>query len=189
MSTAQEILKFWFEDTPKENWYKSSPELDAAIKNRFLNDYKRAADGKLSDWAETADGGLAVIILLDQFARNMFRGDRQSFAADPIARDFSSRMIESGLDRQIPVKRREFIYMPFLHSEELSDQDRGLELFMTKMDDPNYDVVHAKAHREIIKRFGRFPYRNDAFGRKTTQEEQSFLDGGGYAAILKQFQS
>ncbi|HEU5272563.1 MAG TPA: DUF924 family protein, partial [Xanthobacteraceae bacterium] len=151
---------------------------DADIRTRFLATYEAAAAGRLA-WDETADGALALLIVLDQFPRNMFRGSARAFAADPLARTIASRAIERGFDQAAAPSERSFFYLPFEHSEALADQERCIALNRAAGD---ADALKwAEQHADIIRRFGRFPHRNKALGRATTPEEQAFLDGGGFA--------
>ncbi|WP_289041603.1 DUF924 family protein [uncultured Aliiroseovarius sp.] len=187
-TTPDEIISFWIDEVGPKGWYESSAKLDNTIRARFMADWEAARDGARDDWQDDPKGALAFLILTDQFPRNMFRGDARSFATDPAARACADRAIAQGLDMQIGLPDRQFFYLPFMHSEAMEDQERCIELMAERMaDTPGQgDTLHARAHREIIRRFGRFPYRNDALGRDTTDEEQVFLDDGGYAAILKQ---
>jgi uncharacterized protein (DUF924 family) len=132
-------------------------------------------------WLETADGGLALLVLFDQFTRNVWRGSNKAFAFDALARTIARAMIDRGLDRDVPDDRRSFVYMPFMHSEDLADQDLAIELFSTRMPEGNNNLHHARQHRDVIEKFGRFPYRNAALGRESTPEEIAYLEGGGYA--------
>ena len=150
-----------------------------SIHERFFDTYEAAATGKLSDWEHSAQGALALLILLDQFPRNMFRGDARAFATDPLARAITAGAIIRGFDSQVPNELRGFFYLPFEHSEDLADQERCIALNKAAGDTEN--LKWAEIHADIIRRFGRFPHRNAALGRATTPEEQAFLDGGGFA--------
>lgn len=186
MATPDQITHFWIDDVGPEGWYTSSDALDDTIRSRFLSDWQAAGDGQLDHWQDNAEGALAFVILTDQFPRNMFRGDARSFATDDTARDAASRAIGAGLDMKIDLPARQFFYLPFMHSEDLADQDRCVALMGERMSAPTGqgDTLHARAHREIIRQFGRFPYRNAALGRDTTPAEQAFLSDGGYGQIL-----
>ena len=138
-----------------------------------------AARRELDPWAEAAEGSLALMILLDQFPRNVFRGTGHAFATDPLARSFAGRALEAGHDLQIEGDIRRFFYLPYQHSEDRADQDRQVELFQTRMD-RKPDDRWAEHHHAVIARFGRFPHRNRALGRETTPEEQAFLDEDGF---------
>jgi uncharacterized protein (DUF924 family) len=182
--TPAEVTAFWL-GAGEASWYKQDAAFDAEIRDRFLPAWQAAYDGGLQDWAIDAEGALGFIILTDQFPRNMFRGDARSFATDDLAKSVSCRAIERGWDMRTAEPERQFFYLPFMHSERLSEQDRGVRLIAERMEQGN-NLLHAKAHREIIRRFNRFPYRNDALRRETTAAEQAFLDAGGYGAILRE---
>ena len=171
------IVAFWREAGP-DRWFKKDAGFDDEIKRRFLATHDAAAAGKLTDWEQSAEGALALLILLDQFPRNMFRGEARAFATDPLARAVTSRAILNGFDGAFP-NMRTFFYVPFEHSENLADQERGLALYKAIGDDDG--LKWAKLHADIIRRFGRFPHRNAVLGRVTTPDEQAFLDGGGFA--------
>jgi len=173
-----EILSFWRE-AGRDRWYKKDEAFDAEVRRRYLALWRKAATGELSSWETSDDGALALTIVLDQFPRNMFRGDAQTFATDAKARDVASRAIARGTDARIEPALLEFLYMPFMHSEQLSDQLRCIELFRACNGAEN--LKYAEEHAEIIRRFGRFPHRNRMLGRVTTPEEQAFLDGGGFS--------
>jgi uncharacterized protein (DUF924 family) len=172
------VIAFWTEAGP-EKWYKKDTAFDDGIRARFLATYEAAADGKLADWESSAHGALALLIVLDQFPRNMFRGHARTFAADPLAREVADRAIARGFDAATPMPMRQFFYLPYEHSELPSDQERAVELFRSTGDEEL--VKWAVLHADIIHRFGRFPHRNAALGRTTTPEERQFLDGGGFA--------
>lgn len=176
--TAADIVTFWREAGP-ERWFKKDPAFDDEIKRRFLAAHEAAAAGTLSAWETSAEGTLALLILLDQFPRNMFRGDARAFATDPHARAVAAGALVRGFDAQVPAAMRAFFYLPFEHSETLADQERSLALYKASGDADG--LKWAEAHADIIRRFGRFPHRNAALGRATTAAEQAFLDGGGFA--------
>ena len=171
------VLAFWRAAGP-DKWYEKDDAFDAEIRARFLATYEAAADGRLL-WDETPNGALALLIVLDQLPRNMFRGSARAFAADPLARTVASRAIERGFDQVAAASERSFFYLPFEHSESLVDQERGLLLYKAAGDADG--LKWAQTHADIIRRFGRFPHRNVVLGRATTPEEQTFLDGGGFA--------
>lgn len=177
-----EIVAFWREAGPGA-WFKKDEAFDAAIRTRFEAVHLAAARGEFADWGETAQGALALLLLLDQFPRNLFRGSGHAFATDPLARSIASAAIEAGFDRRTAALLRPFFYLPFEHSESLADQDRSIALTEALQRDAGDDdtVKWARLHRDIIVRFGRFPHRNAAFGRVTTSAEQAFLDEGGFA--------
>jgi uncharacterized protein (DUF924 family) len=176
--TPADILAFWRE-AGRERWYKRNDAFDAEVRARFLDLWQRAAAGELSSWEATDDGALALVIVLDQFPRNMFRGDARTFSSDALAREVASRAIARGADQQIEAALLEFIYMPFMHSELLADQLRCVELFRRTGNTDN--LGYAEDHADIVRRFGRFPHRNRILGRTTTPEEQAFLDSGGFS--------
>jgi uncharacterized protein (DUF924 family) len=177
VATPESVLEFW-RAAGEEKWFKKNATFDDDIRTRFLATYEAAAAGKLADWEQTADGALALTIVLDQFPRNMFRNDARTYAADPLARAVASRALDRGFDRDVPNIDRQFFYLPFEHSEMLADQDRCCALFAATGDADK--LKWAQAHADIIRRFGRFPHRNAMLGRATTVEEQAFLDGGGF---------
>ena len=177
IATPQAVVTFWTDAGP-DKWFTRSDDFDRAIRDRFLATHEAAAAGKLSDWENTADGALALLILLDQFPRNMFRGDARAFATDPVARDVAHRAMKKSFDVDVPDNMRNFFYLPFQHSEQLADQERSLALYRAWGDADN--IKWADIHADIIRKFGRFPHRNAVLGRETTVEEQAFLDGGGF---------
>ena len=175
---AEEILDFWT-DVGMEGWYTESAEFDDKIRSRYKAIWTDALDGKYSDWKLDAKSSLALIILLDQFPRNMFRGDEASFASDRKALCVAKKAIERNFDMQIEGDMRQFFYLPFMHSECLKDQDAAVRAFCTRMPGTS-NLLHARAHRQVIRDFGRFPYRNDALSRESTGKEVSYLNAGGY---------
>ena len=186
MTNPEEILAFWLDEIGPEGWYAGGDQLDAEIKKRFEDTYNKACEGALSLWLTYPSGTLAYLILIDQFARNMYRGTPKSFSADKLARAAAKAAIARGWDMRIDEPARQFFYMPLVHSECLVDQDRAVRLIMTRMPESGADnLLHAKAHREIIRRFGRFPNRNEAIGRDTPSAEDEFLKQGGYAATVR----
>jgi len=176
--TPGEVVSFWREAGP-QRWFEKDASFDAEIRRRFLEAHEAAAAGKLVAWEADAQGALALTILLDQFPRNMFRGDARAFASDPLALAAAARAIMHGFDSQVPEEMRGFFYLPFEHSENLADQEHGLALYRASGDADG--LKWAELHADIIRRFGRFPHRNAALGRVTTPQEQTFLDGGGFA--------
>jgi uncharacterized protein (DUF924 family) len=173
-----DILAFWRE-AGRKRWYKRDDAFDAGVRVRFLDLWQRAAAGELSSWEVTDDGALALVIVLDQFPRNMFRGDVRTWSSDPLAREVADRAIGRGADQRIEAGLLEFLYMPFMHSELLADQLRCVELFRKAGNADN--LGYAEDHADIVRRFGRFPHRNRVLGRTTTPEEQAFLDSGGFS--------
>ncbi|MCP3473854.1 DUF924 domain-containing protein [Bradyrhizobium sp. CCGUVB1N3] len=172
------VLAFWRE-AGDERWYKRDDAFDAEIRSRFLELWRRAANGDLSSWEASDDGTLTLVIVLDQFPRNMFRGDAMTYASDELARAVARRALARGADGRIDPALREFLYLPFMHSEHLPDQLHCVALFR-KIDDSD-NLKYAEEHADIIHRFGRFPHRNRILGRRSTKEEQAFLDGGGFS--------
>jgi len=178
VASAADVVSFWQEAGP-DRWFTKDADFDRQIRERFFDTYEAAAAGKLSGWEQSAQGALALLILLDQFPRNMFRGDARAFATDPLARAITAGAIIRGFDSQVPKGLRGFFYVPFEHSEDLADQERCIALNKAIGDADN--LKWAEIHADTIRRFGRFPHRNAALGRTTTPEEQTFLDGGGFA--------
>ena len=173
-----EILGFWRE-AGRERWYKRDAAFDARVRSRFLALWQKAAAGELSSWETSDEGALALVIVLDQFPRNMFRGDIRAYSSDALAREVAGRAIDRGADLRIDAGLLEFLYMPFMHSERLADQLRCVDLFRHAGNAEN--LKYAEDHADIIRRFGRFPHRNRVLDRSTTPEEQAFLDQGGFS--------
>jgi uncharacterized protein (DUF924 family) len=176
--TAREVVAFWAEAGPAK-WFAKSDAFDADIRTRFFALHEAAARGELWGWEGTAGGALALLILLDQFPRNLFRGSAHAFATDQAARMVAERAIARGFDRQVEASLRAFFYLPYMHSEDLADQTRCVALYEVLGNAEN--LKFAVIHRDIIAKFGRFPHRNRCLGRLTTPEEQAFLDAGGFA--------
>ena len=184
---AEEVLDFWFgrEGEPgygefREAWFRKDPEFDRTLRERFQDLHEAAARGDLDAWRDEARSCLALVILLDQFPRNMFRGDPRSYATDRKAQEIAEYAVDRALDRELPAFQRMFLYMPFMHSEDLEHQRRSVELFRVLGGDEEGDSSHyAVRHMEIIERFGRFPHRNEVLGRRTTPEEAEFLTQPG----------
>jgi uncharacterized protein (DUF924 family) len=176
-ATPNDILHFWREAGPSK-WFAKSSRFDDAIRLKFEPLHHAAARGEYDAWAEAAEGALALLILLDQFPRNLYRGSAHSFATDPKARSVARAAVTAGFHRQVEPELRQFFLLPFEHSESLDDQDEAVRL-ATELGDAD-TLKWAGLHRDIIARFGRFPHRNPMFGRVTTAEEQAFLDDGGF---------
>jgi uncharacterized protein (DUF924 family) len=174
---AADIVEFWRTAGP-ERWFVKDAEFDRAFHDRLVDLHFAAARREFDHWAQTAKGSLALLILLDQFPRNCFRGSGHMFATDPLARYFARNAIAAGHDRQVDEELRVFIYLPFEHSEDLADQLLSVELTRSLPEDY---MKYALEHLDIIQRFGRFPHRNPMLGRETTPGEQAFLDSGGFA--------
>ncbi len=176
--TPSEVVSFWQMAGPKA-WFKKDEDFDNDIRRRFLGIHEQAAEGLLRSWEESAEGALALLILLDQFPRNMFRDSPRMFARDPLARAIAAGAIVRGFDAQVDKEMRGFFYLPFEHSENMDDQLRGVAFYKTIGDADG--LKWAELHADIIRRFGRFPHRNAVLGRATTSEEQAFLDAGGFS--------
>ena len=176
-SSPAEVIHFWRKAGP-ERWFSKDDVFDSEFHDQFRELHFAAARRELDHWAEHADGSLALLILLDQFPRNCFRGTAHMYATDPLARYYATKAVEAGHDEQVDPELRVFMYLPFEHSENIADQYRSVEL--TLLLDESY-MKYALEHRDIIQRFGRFPHRNPMLGRETTPEEQAFLDSGGFA--------
>ena len=185
-SAAQGVLDFWLGELTPEDWFKVDEGLDARIRDRFRPLWEQGRTGGLREWTLSPMSCLALVVLLDQFPRNMFRGSALAFASDRRALAVAKGAVLAGHDRRIDPPGRGFLYMPFMHSELPVDQDRSVRLFLLGFGRDAEFLSHARAHREIIRRFGRFPYRNAALGRESTPEEVAFLEEGGYAAMLKE---
>jgi uncharacterized protein (DUF924 family) len=188
MSRVDEILEFWFNSPEHDNygkqrkeWFTKKTQFDEQVRSRFLSDYELAAAGKLDDWKSLPPTCLALIILLDQFPRNMFRGEARSFATDAQALAAAQHAVQMQFDRQLPIVQRWFIYLPFEHSEDINMQRQSVALWQQLSEYPECadTITYAIRHLEIIERFGRFPHRNKILGRKTTPEEEEFLKQPG----------
>jgi len=177
-ANAEGVLRFWFDEHAKD-WFVKNPAFDAEIRARFLAMHETAAAGSLAHWADAPRSCLGLVILLDQFPRNMFRGAARAFATDPLARAAARVILERGWDRQMTQPEQLFAYLPFEHSEVLEDQDLSVEL-MKDFDEEQRR--YAERHRDIIRRFGKFPHRNDLLGRESTAAEIEFLrlPGSGF---------
>ncbi len=186
MSEPEAIIEFWLHEVGEGGWYTAVDEVDAEIRDRFLPAWEAAERGDREFWLNGPRGSLAYMILTDQFPRNMFRGDPRSFATDARARAGAQVAIDHGWDMAVAEPQRVFFYMPFEHSEDIADQDRSIELMTQKMPEHGAEFgLHARAHAEVIRRYGRFPFRNAALGRQSTPEEVAFLEKGGYGAIVE----
>ena len=174
---AMEVVAFWREAGPSM-WFAKDDAFDTRFRTRFLVRHEAAARGELKSWEQTSDGVLALILLLDQFPRNAFRGTPRMYATDAMARDVADRAILAGLDKSVDPQIRTFVYLPFGHSENLADQERSVALSRT-LGETN--LRHAQRHHDIVARFSRFPHRNPILGRAMRPEEQDYLDQGGYA--------
>lgn len=184
MVGPDEILKFWLDECSPDQWFASDPAFDAAIRDRFEETWKQATEGRFALWLTYPNGVLAYIILTDQLPRNMFRDQPKSFSTDRAALAAAKAAIAKGWDMRIEPTARQFFYLALEHSESLCDQDRAVRLIHARLDDPQ-SLLHARAHREVIRQFGRFPHRNAVLGRKTTLAEQAHLDAGGYGSVVR----
>jgi uncharacterized protein (DUF924 family) len=172
----QGLLTFWFAEETKERWYDSTPVFDQLCCDRFGAMVEKAGKNELSAWEQTAEGALALCLLLDQIPRNIFRGTPRAFETDPKAVEVAKSAIEKGFDQELDVERRKFLYLPFMHSEVLAEQERSVALSLQIGDEKTQ--AYAEDHADIIRRFGRFPHRNTILGRESTEEELAFLQGG-----------
>ena len=175
---AEDVTAFWRAAGPTQ-WFNKNAGFDREITARFLTAHEAAAAGRLAKWEATREGALALLLLLDQFPRNMFRGSARAFASDPLARAVAERAIARGFDTAVASTERIFFYLPFMHSESIADQERSRAL-VRQIGDSEQET-YAEIHADIIRRFGRFPHRNAVLGRVTTPPEQAYLDAGGFA--------
>lgn len=189
MSDPIEILDYWLGEVGPEGWYAGGETLDGDIRDRFGDIWQAAAEGGLEHWVEGTVGTLAYLILCDQLARNMHRGTAQAFATDAQALAAAKRAVDQGWDLNAPEPERQFFYMPFEHSENPADQDRAVELLTERLASDPEMALHARAHRDIIAQFGRFPFRNAALGRETTAAEAEFLAAGGYVTVVNRLKA
>jgi uncharacterized protein (DUF924 family) len=172
MTMPADVIRFWA-DAGEERWFRADPAFDSACKEKWLSVWQEAQAGRLADWEDSAEGALALVLLLDQMPRNMFRGTPAIYATDTDARQVADRALSRGFDRQVPDKLRRFFHLPYMHSEDLAAQDRSLALAQAGGD---ADAVKwANHHRDIVLRFGRFPHRNAILGRPSTPEEEAWL--------------
>jgi uncharacterized protein (DUF924 family) len=175
--TAAEIVSFW-RDAGPEKWFEQDDDFDRTIRSRFLAAHEAAARGELAAFEASAEGALALLLLLDQFPRNLFRGSARAFATDPQARAVANRALARGFDLQTDETMRPFFYLPFMHSELIADQERCVAFYQALGDAEQLEW--ALTHRDIVAKFGRFPHRNHALGRATTPAERRFLESGGF---------
>ncbi|MEW5757178.1 MAG: DUF924 family protein [Pseudomonadota bacterium] len=171
--SAEEILEFWFAPEVKKRWFNATPEFDQLMLEQFLVTYQAAAAGELDHWVESPRSCLALLIVLDQFPLNMFRGTPQAFATETQAQRISKEAVVKGLDRGMSKEYKIFMYMPLMHSEDIRDQELSVSLFESAGLPDN--LKWARHHRDIVKRFGRFPHRNAILGRESTMAEQAYL--------------
>lgn len=173
-----DVLSFW-RGAGESRWWTKDDAFDTEVREKFLDLWTSAAAGKCAHWEESDDGALALVIVLDQFPRNIFRNDPRTYASDALARDVARRAIDRGVDGRLAEDLCGFLYMPFMHSEQLADQERCIALFDKLGHAEN--AKYAAHHADIIRKFGRFPHRNRLLGRTTTVDEQAFLDSGGFS--------
>ena len=174
---VREVLDFWFDPASKARWFEPSAAFDQAVAARLGDLHGRAAAGDLDAWQSSAEGCVALCILLDQAPRQLFRGQVRAFATDAKALAVAQHAIAEGFDRQLPVEQRQFLYLPLMHSEQLADQELCVALY--EGEELRHNLRHAADHAEIIRRFGRFPHRNVALGRTSTAAEEAYLRDGG----------
>ena len=181
-ATPQAVLEFWFSSEAEARWFSSTPSFDARVAQRFGSTARELARGPFPHpvWESGPEPALALIIMLDQFPRNMFRGTGKAYAWDDRALGVAGRTVDRGWDMEVEPSRRKFVYMPFMHAEDLAAQERCVALCRERLDDGGATLRFAREHRDIIARFGRFPHRNDELGRDTTAEEAAFLEAGGF---------
>ncbi|MEL6451999.1 MAG: DUF924 family protein [Pseudomonadota bacterium] len=184
MIGPDDILRFWLDECGPEKWFAHDPALDETIRTRFGAAWQAATEGRFALWLTYPNGAMAYIILTDQFPRNMFRDDRRAFATDRAALAVAKSAIAKGWDMRVDTPARQFFYLPLEHSENLCDQDRAVRLIHDRMGNDTF-LLHARAHREVIRQFGRFPHRNTALGRKSTGAELAYLADGGYGATVR----
>lgn len=197
MKSIERILNFWFhsltdaqaidkKSPPAKLWFNGGKAFDEEIRQKFLDTYHQARAGEFKDWESTAQGGLALVIIFDQFSRNMFRGAAQAFETDALALELTQSSIKDGKDKELMCVERVFLYMPLMHSESLGVQELGVGKFGSLVDDSKtksplntsyfeYNLKYARQHRDIIALFGRFPHRNAVLNRASTPEEVAFL--------------
>ncbi len=190
MDNPEDILSFWLDEVGPSGWYAVDDDLDQKIRDRFMPTWEKAMEGSFAQWLTYPSGALAYIILMDQFSRNMFRGEGKAFASDKMGLAAAKQAIHLKWDMRIDEPARQFFYLPLMHSENLCDQDRCVRLMKDRM--PNggdSNLLHAKAHREVIRMFGRFPYRNEALKRNSTTPEKAYVAEGGYGSTVQALQA
>lgn len=190
MVGPEDILSFWLDEIGPAGWYVQDDALDAKITEKFMSTWDAACEGKFSMWLTYPSGALAYIILTDQFPRNMFRGDARAFKTDKAALAAAKCAVDKKWDMRIDEPARQFFYLPMMHSENLCDQERCVRLLCERMPETGAsNMLHARAHREVIRQFGRFPYRNDALHRTPTAQEAVYVSAGGYGQTVRQMQA
>lgn len=190
MVGPEDILSFWLDEVGPAGWYVQDDALDAQITEKFKSTWEAACEGRFSMWLTYPSGALAYIILTDQFPRNMFRGDARAFKTDKAALAAAKCAVDKKWDMRIDEPARQFFYLPMMHSENLCDQERCVRLLCERMPESGAsNMLHARAHREVIRQFGRFPYRNDALHRTPTAQEAIYVSDGGYGQTVRQMQA
>jgi uncharacterized protein (DUF924 family) len=169
--TPSDVLDYWFSEKSKQFWFASTPQVDNEIKVRFESVWEKAAEGEYSQWRETADGSVALIVILDQLPLNMFRSDPKGFQTENMAVEVALNAINNGFDEELNDERLLFLFMPLMHSENIDHQNLQVYLF----DKYNFNLEFSKHHRDLVKKFGRFPHRNEILGRMSTMEELDYL--------------
>ncbi|MBY0352483.1 DUF924 family protein [Tabrizicola sp.] len=189
MSDPIGLLEFWLHEVGPQGWYAGGEDIDTLCRDRFADLWQAARDGGLEHWVDGTVGTLAYLILTDQIPRNIHRGTSLAFATDPQARAAARKALAAGWDIAAPEPERQFFYMPFEHSEDSSDQALSVQLLTERLASDSDMALHARAHQQVIFRFGRFPTRNGPLGRTSSAEEQAYLDQGGYAAVVARLKS
>jgi uncharacterized protein (DUF924 family) len=189
MSDPVELLEFWLNEVGPDGWYAGGDAVDNLCRDRFADLWQAAHHGGLEHWVDGTVGTLAYLILTDQIPRNIHRGTPLAFATDARALAAAKRAVAEGWDMNAPEPERQFFYMPYEHSEDPADQVLAVQFLTERMPSDPDMALHARAHQEVIRRYGRFPTRNVQLGRTSTPEEQVYLDVGGYAALVKMMQS
>lgn len=174
LGMPRDIIEFWFSEEASKRWFDSTESFDRLLRERYLDTWRQAKRGELDHWMETAEGCLALVIILDQLPLNMFRGQAESFATEAQSLEVARVAIERGFDKALTTGQKAFLYMPFMHSENLADQERSLQLFDQPGLESNFRF--ARHHHEIIRRFGRFPHRNAVLGRESSAAEIEYLN-------------
>ena len=169
--TPSDVLDYWFSEKSKQFWFASTPQVDNEIKVRFESVWEKAAEGEYSQWRETADGSVALIVILDQLPLNMFRSDPKGFQTESMAVEVALNAINNGFDEELNDEKLLFLFMPLMHSENIDHQNLQVYLF----DKYNFNLEFSRHHRDLVKKFGRFPHRNEILGRMSTMEELDYL--------------
>lgn len=180
-ASIEEVLSFWLDEVGPQRWYEADTALDAAVRARFEGLWRRAADGQLDHWLASPRGALALVVVLDQFPRNMFRGTGEAYRTDRRALRAANEALRRRFDKAVPEPERQFFYLPLMHAEDLPFQERAVRLIALRLPETGAESLdHARRHREVIRRFGRFPSRNPALGRRDTEAERAYRTNGGY---------